>query len=47
MMHECAQVARSSRNSELLELTDQVLELFDLWEKYLNFRKEAIAGQRS
>ena len=43
MMSECVEAARQSGNTEILELTDQVLEMFSLWEQYLNFRKEMIS----
>jgi hypothetical protein len=43
MMDECAAAARQSGNDEILELTDQVLEMLDLWEAYLNFRTELIS----
>jgi hypothetical protein len=43
MMYDCAAAARQSGNDEILELTDQVLEMLDLWEAYLNFRKAAIS----
>ncbi len=43
MMHECAQAARQSGNSEILELTDQVLQMFNLWDEYISFRKEMIS----
>jgi hypothetical protein len=43
LMHECAQAARQSGNDEILELTDQVLEMLDLWDAYLNFRKGMIS----
>ena len=43
MMNECAEAARQSGNSEILELTDQVLEMLTLWEQYLSYRKEMIS----
>jgi hypothetical protein len=43
MMNECAVAARQSNNHEILELTDQVLEMLSLWEAYLNFRKQMIS----
>lgn len=43
MMNECAEAARQSGNSEILELTDQVLELLSLWDEYLSYRKEAVS----
>lgn len=44
MMNECAQAARQSGNSEILELTDQVLQMLELWEQYLSFRKGMISN---
>ena len=41
LMHECAQAARKSGNNEILELTDDVLKMLNLWEAYLNFRRDA------
>jgi hypothetical protein len=46
MMHECAEAARRSGNTAILELTDLVLEMFGLWEKYLNYRKEMVSNDR-
>jgi hypothetical protein len=46
MMNECVEAARQSGNDEILELTDQVLEMLDLWEAYLNFRQEMISQAR-
>jgi hypothetical protein len=43
MMNECAEAARQSGNSEILELTDQVLEMLSLWEQYLSFREKMIS----
>jgi hypothetical protein len=43
MMNECAEAARQSGNSEILELTDRVLEMLTLWEEYLSYRKEMIS----
>ncbi len=43
LMNECAQAARQSGNDEILELTDEVLKVFDLWDEYLSFRKEMIS----
>ena len=43
LMNECAHAARQSGNAEILELTDQVLEMFGLWDEYLSFRKEMIS----
>ncbi len=43
MMDECAGAARQGGNSDILELTDQVLEMLGLWEEYLSFRKAMIS----
>jgi len=43
MMNECGEAARHSGNKEIVELTDQVLEMLGLWEQYLNFRKDMIS----
>jgi hypothetical protein len=43
MMNECAEAGRQSGNSEILELTDQVLEMLSLWEQYLSFREKMIS----
>jgi hypothetical protein len=43
LMHECAEAARQSDNSEILELTDHVLEMLGLWDQYLSFRKDMIS----
>lgn len=43
LMKECAQAARQSGNDEILELTDQVLEMLSLWEEYLKFRQDKIS----
>ena len=43
MMQECAQAARQSGNSEILDLTDQVVEMLSLWEHYLSFRQDMIS----
>jgi hypothetical protein len=43
LMNECAQAARQSGNDEIRELTDQVLEMLDLWDAYLNFRQATIS----
>ena len=40
MMHECADAARRDGNDDILELTDQVLEMLGLWEDYLKFREK-------
>jgi len=46
LMNECADAARQSGNSEILELTDQVLQMLDLWQQYLSFRKGMISNAR-
>jgi hypothetical protein len=46
LMNECAQAARQSGKDEILELTDQVLQMLSLWEQYLSFRKEMISHTR-
>ena len=43
LMHECAQAAKQSGNDEIIELTDQVLEMLGLWEEYLQFRRDMIS----
>ncbi len=43
LMLECAEAARQSGNDEILELTDQVLEMLGLWEEYLKFRRDMIS----
>lgn len=43
LMHECAAAAKHDGNTEILELTDQVLSMFGLWDHYVEFRKEWIA----
>jgi hypothetical protein len=43
LMNECAQAARQSGNSDVIEPADQVLEMISLWEQYLSFRKEMIS----
>ena len=43
LMNECAEAARQSGNTEILELTDQVLEMLSLWEQYLSYRKDMIS----
>jgi hypothetical protein len=47
MMAECAQAARESGNSEILELTGQVLQMLNLWEQYLSFREGTISRAQS
>ena len=46
LMSECADVARQSGNREILELTDQVLEMLGLWEEYLTYRQEMVSKTR-
>ncbi len=46
LMTECAEAARKKGNTDVLELTDQVLETLDLWEEYLRFREKMIAQLR-
>jgi len=43
LMHECAQAARQSGNKDIIELTDEVLEMLSLWEGYLEFRRNTIS----
>lgn len=43
MMHECAAAARRDDNSEVVEMTDEVLQMLDRWEEYLNYRRAAVA----
>jgi hypothetical protein len=43
LMNECAQSARASDNTEIVERTDEVLWMLDLWEEYLKFRREMIS----
>jgi hypothetical protein len=43
LMNEGAEAARQSGNSEILELTDEVLKVFDLWEDYLKLRRDMIS----
>ena len=47
MMEECAQAAQRDGNHDILELTDQVMEMLSLWEQYLDFRKEMISHART
>ena len=42
MMEECAAAARQCNNDEIVEMTQQVQEMLNLWEEYLNFRKKII-----
>ena len=42
MMEECAAAARQCNNDEIVEMTQEVQEMLNLWEEYLNFRKEII-----
>jgi hypothetical protein len=46
MMNECAYAASQSGNSEILELTDQVQQMLNLWEEYITFRKAKISHAR-
>ncbi|HEX4147184.1 MAG TPA: hypothetical protein VHY91_27045 [Pirellulales bacterium] len=46
MMNECAQAARQCGNNEILDLTDQVQGMFNLWEEYLDYRKGMITRGR-
>ena len=46
MTNECAQAARQDGNGEILELTDEVLQMLNLWDEYLNFRKQAVSQAR-
>jgi hypothetical protein len=43
LMNECAQASRQSGNNEILEATEKVLKMFNLWEDYLKFRKDMIS----
>jgi hypothetical protein len=43
LMHECSEAARECGNGEILNLTDDILKMFDLWEEYLHFRKEMVS----
>lgn len=43
LMHECAAAAERDGNQDIVELTDEVLAMFSLWENYLEFRKEMIS----
>jgi hypothetical protein len=43
LMHECALAARQNGNTEVVDMTDQVLEMLDLWKAYLDFRRRATA----
>jgi hypothetical protein len=47
LMHECARSARESGNNEIVELTDEVLRMFELWDEYLSFRKDLISHGQS
>ena len=44
LMHECAHAAQESGNNDILELTDEVLNMLSLWDEYLSFRKEMISN---
>lgn len=39
MTNECAQAARLDGNTEILELTDEVLDMLHLWDEYHEFRR--------
>ena len=39
MMDECAQAARQNGNHEIVELTNQVQHMFNLWDEHVSFRK--------
>jgi hypothetical protein len=47
MMDECAEAANYSGNPEILELTDQVLEMLSLYEEYLSFRRKMTSHARA
>jgi hypothetical protein len=42
MMEECVEAADYAGNSAIRELTDQVLELHNLWEEYLAYRRMSV-----
>jgi hypothetical protein len=46
LMDECARAARHDGNHEILELTEQVLEMFSLYHEYLAFRKTMTSQAR-
>ena len=37
------QAARQSDNRDVVEMTAEVLQTFDLWEQFLDYRKELIS----
>jgi hypothetical protein len=39
-------IARRNRLASIVEMTDQVLELFDLWEAYIDFRNAEIESMK-
>jgi hypothetical protein len=43
LMNECAEAAGQEGNSEVVEMTDQVKEMLNLWDAYLDFRKDMVA----
>jgi hypothetical protein len=43
LMNECAEAAQREGNSEIVEMTDQVKEMLNLWDAYLDFRKGMVA----
>ena len=43
MMNECAEAARRDGNGEIVEMTHQVQEMLNLWDEYLNFRRQMIS----
>jgi hypothetical protein len=47
LMHECAAAAAFDGNREIIKLTEQVLNMLELWERYLEYRKEVVAGRRA
>jgi len=46
LMHECAAAAKRDDNTEIVKLTDQVLAMLDLWEQYLDYRRDVVSGKR-
>jgi len=43
LMSECAEAAKQDGNNEVVEMTDQVKQMLNLWDAYLDFRKEIVA----
>ena len=43
-MTECLGPAQNG-NDEILELTEQVQRMFDLWEEYARFRDSGVSGE--